>query len=190
MVQGFLISRSAPTAVPIWATSGLRQVPDSAAIAVIVSPDNLAVDRGSRFREGGIKGDHEVLIDNTRCMTNGLAATDLTSTNGEANSLIGLFLNNILWLPRTENTPISPPKGAECELKNCELKDFDNKTKAAPPIAPKKPATQLAVAPISFLELRKNIQINVGMKNIKCFVSNVLESQTIMKRTARAKRLA
>src|SRR5208337_5338376 len=52
---------------------GLLQVPDSANIQVIWCPANLVSDKGSRFREGRIKGDQDVLIDKTGCTEDGLA---------------------------------------------------------------------------------------------------------------------
>ena len=91
-------------------------MPDSAIIRAIWCPDNLVPDKGSRFREGGIKGNQDTLIDKNRCTEDGLAPTTFASKQGEADSAIGMSPNNIIWLLQTENTPIRRQKGAECEL--------------------------------------------------------------------------
>ena len=89
---------------------------DCANIQVIWYPDNLVPDKGSRFREGGIKGDQNVLIGKTRCTKDGLAPTTLANQYGEADSANGMFPNDIIWLLQIKNTQIWPQKGAECEL--------------------------------------------------------------------------
>lgn len=51
----------------------------SAIIQVVWCPDNLVPDKGSRFREGGIKDDQDAPIDKTRCMDDRLALSPLTN---------------------------------------------------------------------------------------------------------------
>lgn len=93
--------------------SGSRQVADSDNIRVIRSPDNLVLDMDSRFREGGITGEQEALIDHTRCTEDGLAPTTLTGKEGTANSASGVLYNDIRWVSQTKNTFTWPEKGAE-----------------------------------------------------------------------------
>ncbi|MGO9118583.1 MAG: hypothetical protein ACLQPD_13375, partial [Desulfomonilaceae bacterium] len=76
---------------------------------------NLVPDKGSRFREGGITGDQDAFIDKTRCAEDGLAPTTNASRQGQTDFAIGIFPNYLSWLCQTQNTPIWPQKGAECE---------------------------------------------------------------------------
>jgi hypothetical protein len=72
---------------------------DCANIKVIWHPDNLVPDKGSRFREGGIKGDQDVLIERPRCTSDGLAPTTLANRHGETGSAIVRRLGSGLEKP-------------------------------------------------------------------------------------------
>jgi hypothetical protein len=64
-----------------------------------------------------INGDQGAFIDKTRCAEDGLAPTTNGNIHGQTDSAFGIFPNDISWLCQTENTPIWPQKGAECELR-------------------------------------------------------------------------
>jgi hypothetical protein len=76
----------------------LPQLPDYAIIQVVLYPDNLVSDKGSRFRDGGIEDEQDAFIDRIVCKTNCLLVTTLTDKRLEAAWVNDAVLNDISWL--------------------------------------------------------------------------------------------